>query len=166
MAGMFIGEYTFKVDGKGRMSIPADYRRELEQNDPDWTEGLRPKIAVVYGGPKQSYLECHTAGDFKALAAEIAAMERGSMERRILERMVLGAAVMTEIDPDGRLVLPQRLREKIALDGEAKFIGGGQTFQIWKPETFEAEDQARIDSWLGDRDDDFDIYSLLAKKGG
>lgn len=165
MAGMFIGEYTFKVDSKGRMSIPADYRRELEQNDATWSEGQRQKITVVYGPAKQTYLECYTADDFRKVAQDIAAMPRGSMERRILERLVLGAAFQTEIDPDGRLVLPQKIREKIGLETEAKYIGGGETFQIWKPETFEIEDQARNDAWLEQFPEDFDVLTLLSKSG-
>lgn len=162
MAGMFIGDFTFKVDGKGRMSIPADYRRELEQNDPSWADGLRPKVAIVQGSPRQTYLEAHTIADFKALAAEITAMDRGDMHRKVMERFILGTASILEIDPDGRLVLPGAMREKIDLAGEARIMGLGQTFRIWKPDTFVAHDVAG--DWLMNQDDDFDIYALLPSR--
>ena len=45
----FTGEHTQKVDGKGRMSIPADFRRVLESQDPDWTDGLTPRMYLLYG---------------------------------------------------------------------------------------------------------------------
>ncbi|MDG1769388.1 MAG: MraZ N-terminal domain containing protein, partial [Yoonia sp.] len=45
----FTGEHIQKVDGKGRMSIPADFRRVLESQDPDWTDGLNPRMYLLYG---------------------------------------------------------------------------------------------------------------------
>ena len=43
----FTGEHTQKVDGKGRMSIPADFRRVLEAGDPEWTTGLSPRMYLL-----------------------------------------------------------------------------------------------------------------------
>ena len=48
------------MDGKGRVSIPAAFRRVLEQGDPDWTEGLRPELVLAYGGQSQKYIEGYT----------------------------------------------------------------------------------------------------------
>lgn len=165
MAGMFIGEYTFKVDAKGRMSIPALFRRELEEGDPGARETQRPKLVIVYGNDRKKFLEVYTADAFRRVAADINAMQRGTQERRMLERFVLGMSHPTEVDVDGRLVLPQKLREKIDLSGEAYFIGAGETFQIWKPETFEAENATTTDAWLDAYPDDFDPLSLLSKPG-
>ena len=73
----------------------------------------------------------------------------------------------TTVDETGRLVLPQKLREKIGLEGEAFFIAAGDTFQIWKPETYEAEELAKTEEWLDDLPEDFDplIYLDKAKSG-
>ena len=60
MARRFRGEIVQKVDGKGRVSIPAAFRRVLEQGDPDWTEGLRPELVLAYGGQSQKYIEGYT----------------------------------------------------------------------------------------------------------
>ena len=75
--------------------------------------------------------------------------------------MFNGQSMQTELDPDGRLVLAQRLRDKIDLDGEAFFIASGDTFQIWKPETYESEELARTEAWLDEQPDDFDPLSML-----
>ncbi|MGH1329882.1 MAG: division/cell wall cluster transcriptional repressor MraZ [Paracoccaceae bacterium] len=162
MAGMFIGEYTFKVDAKGRMSIPALFRRELEEGDASACDTNRPKLVIVYGNAKKKFLEVYTAEAFRKVAADIGNMPRGTQDRRMLERFVLGMSHPTEVDADGRLVLPQKLREKIALDKEAFFIGAGETFQIWKPETFDTENAATTDAWLDEMPDDFDPLSLLS----
>lgn len=143
----FRGEYTFKVDGKGRVSIPALFRRVLEEGDPNWTTGLRPELVIVYGDESRDYLEVFTIAAIDALDTKIARLPRGPLRRR-LERMVSGQSHQTEVDGDGRLVLPQKLREKIGLEAEAFFIATGETFQIWKPDTFEAHD-ATFDEGLG-----------------
>lgn len=161
MAGMFIGEHTFKVDGKGRVSIPADFRRELEEGDPLSSQTGRPRMVIVYGHDAQKQLIVHTYEGYKALAADIAALPRGSERRKIMQRMILNRARPTEVDNDGRLVLPQLLRDKIGLDGTAYFAGMGETFEIWKPETFDIEDAKITGDLLADQGEDFDPLSLL-----
>ena len=145
MVGMFIGEHTFKVDGKGRVSIPADFRRELEEGDPLASQSGRPRMVIVYGHDAQQHLTVYTYDGYRQLAAEIAALPRGSERRKIMERMVLNRARPTEVDTDGRLVLPQMLRDKIGLEGAADSAGLGETFEIWKPETRAARDAAVLD---------------------
>ena len=93
--------------------------------------------------------------------ARIDALPRGSHGRKTLERMFNGQSMPTELDPDGRLVLAQKLRDKIGLEGEAFFIASGDTFQIWKPETYEAEELTRTEAWLDEQPEDFDPLTLL-----
>ena len=45
----FRGEAENKVDSKGRVSIPAPFRRVLEEGDPDWSNGVNPNFVIVYG---------------------------------------------------------------------------------------------------------------------
>ena len=161
MARRFRGESHHKVDAKGRVSIPALFRRVLEAGDPDWKEGLRPQLIIVYGDHRRKFLECFTIEAIDEVDAKIAAMPRGSIERRMLERLIHGQSYPTEVDSDGRLVLPQKLREKIGLGAEAFFIASGDTFQIWRPETYETEELSKTEAWLDDLPDDFDPMSLL-----
>ena len=161
MARRFRGESHHKVDAKGRVSIPALFRRVLEAGDPDWKEGLRPQLVIVYGDHRRKYLECYTIEAIEEVDAKIADLPRGSVERRMVERMFHGQSLPTEVDGDGRLVLPQKLREKIGLEAEAFFIASGDTFQIWKPETYESVELARTEAWLDGMPDDFDPLTLL-----
>jgi len=66
------------------------------------------------------------------------------------------------VDETGRIVLPAKLRAKIDLDEAAYFIATGDTFQIWKPETFEA-DEAKFEALLDQYPEDFDPLVLLDK---
>lgn len=93
--------------------------------------------------------------------AKISALPRGSMQRKMLQRMFHGQSFPTNVDETGRLVLPAKLRSKIDLEGEAFFIGAGDTFQIWKPETYEVEELAKAEEWMDDLPDDFDPMEYL-----
>ena len=62
-------------------------------------------------------------------------------------------------------MLPAKLRQKIGIDKEAYFIAAGDTFQIWNPETYEA-DQQKTDAWLEGQPEDFDPLAFLDGDGG
>ncbi len=148
MARRFRGESHHKVDSKGRVSIPASFRRVLEAEDPNWTPEKSPELVIVYGDHRRKYLECYTMNAIDEVDRKIDAMPRGTPERKMLQRLFHGQSFPTTVDDTGRLVLPAKLRAKIDLEGEAFFIAAGDTFQIWKPETYEQEEAARAEAWL------------------
>lgn len=163
MAVRFRGEFHQKVDAKGRVSIPAAFRRVIEGCDPDWTDGLRPNLVIVYGDHRRKYLECYTMEAIDQIDRQIAAMQRGTDGRKMLERLFHGQSHATQVDEDGRIGLPQKLRDKLGLEPgtEAFFIASGDSFQIWKPDTYETEEVARTEAWLEQQPEDFDPLSLL-----
>jgi transcriptional regulator MraZ len=160
VANRFRGKSVHKVDGKGRVSIPAPYRRVLEENDPDWTDGLNANFVLVYGGKSRDFLEGYSITAMNEVDENIADMKRGSKKRRILEHMFSGQSLQLQIDETGRLVLSQALRDKIGIGGEALFIASGDTFQIWQPEAYEQQ-AARYEEELEDLGGDFDPLILL-----
>ncbi len=156
----FRGEFTNKVDTKGRVSIPAPFRRVLEAGDPDWTEGLNPNFVIVYGDHRRKYLECYTVQEMEDVEDRISRMKRGSQKRRVLERLFSTQSVTTSVDETGRIVLSAKLRDKIGLSKEAQFASNVDTFQIWEPSTYEDE-LASTEEYLDEMDDDFDPLMLL-----
>ena len=78
----------------------------------------------------------------------------------MLERLFHGQSFPTSVDDTGRLVIPQRLREKIGIKAEVYFIASGDTFQIWNPETFK-KDQEKANAWLKSLPEDFDPLIYL-----
>ena len=167
MVRRFRGEFDQKVDAKGRVSIPASFRRVLEAGDPQYTQGLKPELVIVYGDHRRKYLECYTMQAIAEVDDKIDALPRGSMERKMLQRLFHGQSFPTSVDETGRIVMPAKLRNKIDLEDAAFFIAAGDTFQIWKPETYESEEAARTDEWLDELPEDFDplIYLDQAKEG-
>ena len=158
----FTGEYVQKVDGKGRMSIPADFRRVLESGDPTWTEGLTPALYLLYGDHLREQLQVYSAVEFDAIAARIKAMPLGDANRTRLSRLILGQSIRLEVDKDGRIVMPIRQRQKLGLtEGEVYFSGVGDHFEIWKADTFSASVGKGLTDWLAEQPDGFDPLSLL-----
>ena len=160
MARRFRGESVHKVDAKGRVSIPALFRRVLEASDPDFADGLNPNMTIVYGGEKQKFLEVYTQEAIFEVDEKISRLGRGTPARRALEHIFNGQALPTQTDDTGRLVLPQKLRDKVGISGEAYFKASGDTFQIWARESYEARN-SDIEDWLDSQGEDFDPLTLL-----
>ncbi len=160
MARRFRGESVHKVDAKGRVSIPAAFRRVLEENDPEWTDGLHPNLVIVYGDGSRNFLEGFSITAMTDVDERIARLPRGSRNRRLLERMFSGQAVQMQVDDTGRLVLSQKLRDKIGIANEALFIASGDTFQIWEPEAY-GSGVTHFEDLAEEFDPDFDPLTLL-----
>ncbi|WP_371731809.1 division/cell wall cluster transcriptional repressor MraZ [Ruegeria sp. HKCCA6707] len=153
------------MDTKGRVSIPALFRRVLEASDPNWQPGGSPELVIVYGGPNRKFLECYSMEAIDEVDAKIDALPRGSTQRKMLQRMFHGQSFPTTVDETGRLVLPAKLRDKIGLEKEAFFIAAGDTFQIWKPEVYEAEAESDAEEWVEEYSEDFDPMQFLDGPG-
>jgi MraZ protein len=154
------------MDPKGRVSIPALFRRVVEAADPEWSEGKRPNLVIIYGDHRRKYLECYTIEAIEEIDDQISDLQRGSPERELLEKLYGGQSHPTQIDEDGRIILPQKLREKIELENEAFFIASGDRFLIWKPETYQAVEVARTEAFLDQFPENFHPLTLLPGKKG
>ncbi|MCV6591440.1 MAG: division/cell wall cluster transcriptional repressor MraZ [Silicimonas sp.] len=160
MVRSFRGEGDQKVDAKGRVSIPASYRTVLRDCDPNWSEGKLPEFVIVYGGPNRDYLECFTIDAANEMDERISRLPRGSANRRLMERLFHTQSHLASVDDTGRIVLPAKLRNKIGIENMAYFAAKGDTFQIWKPETYKGED-SDLDELLASLPAGADEWSLL-----
>lgn len=160
MAEVFLNGGRHKVDAKGRVSIPSGFRSVMADCDPNWTEGLSPQFYIVFGDTRRDYLECFTVEAMDEVITKIKAMPRGSKNRKILEFVYFQGSQKMSVDDTGRIVLSQKLRDRIGLTGEAEFVAAGDTFQIWHPDKFAefADDQT---SALEELPPDMDVAELL-----
>ncbi len=160
MIRRFRGESVHKVDQKGRVSVPAPFRRVLEEGDPDWTEGLNPNFVIIYGRPGRPCLEGYTIRAIGEIDDQIAKLPRFSPEREMIERFINTRSVYAQVDENGRMVLSAKLREMAGLDDEALFAGMGDKFQVWTPDGF-AADEARIQGQIAAMGAEADPLALL-----
>ena len=137
MIRRFRGESLHKVDAKGRVSVPAPFRRVLEEGDPDFSRGSSPNFVIVYGGVRGDCLEGYTISSISKVDKLISKLPRFSKDREMLERFINTQSTYMQLDETGRIVLSHRLKEKIGIGDEAIFAGMGEKFQIWEPKNFE-----------------------------
>lgn len=147
------------MDAKGRMNIPSDLRRVLVDGDPDCPASGTPRIVILFGPHLQDHLQAYTISDMQKIEAGIRKLPRGSKQRKKASRDILGKSWETEIDKDGRVVLPKALRDQIGLTGQAVLTGLGEYFEIWDKARFDAMevDEAEDDDW----GEDFDPMTLI-----
>ncbi len=162
MVQAFTGEHVQKVDRKGRMSVPADYRRTLEGGDPAWTELLTPRLVVVYGQHLKDSLHSFTVQQHDSIVARINALPLGSPDRKRLGHVMITQSQKLDVDRDGRIILPLRMRQKLGIEeGDVYFRGMGDHFEMWKSDTFKATVEEDIDAWLAEMPDGYDPLSIL-----
>jgi MraZ protein len=135
----FTGSSTHKVDAKGRVSLPADFRKVLE--------GVGSTHVVVL--PQMNHPDFHVVlsrTGYEKVVEQFEAMELSHADTEALALRIVTDARQIPVDDVGRMVLSKDLREQIGLDGEARFVGRGSSFQIWGPgnrEVFEASARDR-----------------------
>lgn len=161
MAAVFIGESVHKVDSKGRVSIPSDFRAVLQEHDPEYNPARGARVVVnYYKRPAKSFLQCYTVSSFNALAQQILAMPAGAPHKDMLQTLYISKAHPAMVDETGRMVLPAKCRDPFGISDEAVFMAAGDTFKIMTPRAYEAE-MAALESYLNALDDNIDPLSLL-----
>ena len=156
----FRGEAENKVDNKGRVSIPAAFRRILEEGDPDWSSGLNPNLVVVYGRRNRKCLEGYSIGSIEIVDNLVSNLPRYSKEREILERLLNSQSLYIQLDENGRIILPLKLRKLVEIQTTAVFVGMGEKFQIWNPTNY-ISDMNLIEKNLSENNLEEELYSLL-----
>ena len=117
---MFLGQYQHSLDDKGRLTIPSAFRETLSAGA-FVSQGFDRNLMVM------------TNDYFQQVYERLNAMSITDPAARLLRRLILSSAYQVEVDKAGRILLPQHLRQFLALNGEAMVIGQGEYFEIWTP---------------------------------
>lgn len=133
---LFLSTYVNKVDAKGRVSVPAQFRSAL---------GLESFQGVVmFCSNQHAALEGFSWSFMKEVSERLDNFDLFSNPQDDLATAVFGDSVQLAFDGDGRIVLPKELMDFAGLEGSAAFVGLGKKFQIWNPKTFKKRrDEAR-----------------------
>ena len=118
---MFIGEYKHSVDDKGRMAIPAKFRKSLA-GGVVVTRGIDPHLYIF------------PAEEWAKLADKIAKLSITQANSRAFSRHMLGGASEAEIDSQGRILIPEYLRQHAGISNQAVVIGLYDRVEIWSDE--------------------------------
>lgn len=131
---MFLGEYTHTLDDKGRLTLPAKYRAELAVG-----------LIVTRGIDKCLFV--FPMSEWQALSGKLSALPLTDPQAREFQRLIFSGASDTELDKQGRVLLPQYLREYAGLDGDVIVAGLNTHMEIWAPDAWNAI-RANFDSGI------------------
>jgi len=129
---MFIGEYEYRVDEKGRVPVPPKFR----------TEELKRDGMVLSPGMEKS-ITLYPPSEWKKIAESLAAGPLLPSKLRKLSRAMFSTAFSVEMDGQGRIMIPTQLREHAGIIGEVVITGTNAFIEIWSKEQWTAE---KIDS--------------------
>ena len=122
---MFMGRYNHTIDPKGRLSIPSKYR-----------EILGDEFVVSKG--MDGCLFVYADEDLKAFEAKLASLPLVNEEARQFARFFLSGAQYVTVDKQGRILLPQDLRDFAGLEKDVVLAGTGGRIEIWSLEQWNA----------------------------
>jgi MraZ protein len=126
---LFLSTFINKIDAKGRVSVPAQFRVSLASQD---FSGI-----IIYESFINDCIEGCDLNRIKALSDSIDNLDPFSEERDAFATAILGSAIQLAFDSDGRVILPQILIKKAEIKDQAVFVGKGSTFEIWQPAKFD-----------------------------
>jgi|SRR3989344_2633785 len=120
---MFIGEYQHTIDEKGRVALPVKFRKQLG------------RIAVVTKG-LDNCLFLYTQEEWKKLADKLAVLPISKANSRAFSRLMLAGAMDVEIDGQGRIMLPEYLRQFSKMKKNVIIAGLYNRLEIWDMEAW------------------------------
>ena len=158
----FRGENKHKIDQKGRVSVPADFRRGIIGGDPDHQPGAtHAAFTIVYGDHRLACLKCYTETAIREIDEAIGQMNLASEERRFLEFFYQTKSFKAQLDPSGRFILPKNLKDKVNIGTEVWFAGTGASFELWSAQIYHEHCQKLENQFFGKGAESFDPLQLL-----
>jgi MraZ protein len=138
---LFMGTHTNRIDGKGRVSVPASFRNTVELRS---SKGL-----ILFKSLVDPAIEGMTLERLNRMAAALESFPPFAPERAYFETAIFGGAQALAYDLEGRCSLPKPFLDQVGITTEVAFLGRGSTFQIWEPEALkrrQAESVAALKS--------------------
>ena len=121
---MFMGEYNHTIDAKGRLIIPSKFREILGD------------VFVVTKG-LDGCLFVYDNEEWKLFEEKLRALPITNKEARQFVRFFLAGAAEVEVDKQGRILIPNTLREFAQINKDVVLLGVGSRIEIWGREQFE-----------------------------
>lgn len=141
---MFIGEYNHNIDAKGRAIVPAKFRDELGD-----------KFIVTQ--ELDNCLALYTMESWNELVAKLNKLPTTNRKATAYKRFKLASAFECEPDGNGRIMIPQKLRDYAGITKEIVSAGNGDKVEIW--------DKARWEEYNSSYDFDDESLDSLSEFG-
>ncbi len=124
---MFAGEYKCTVDGKGRFILPAPFR-DLFQNP----ESTQESKGIIFLKGQEPSLWLYRLEDWQNILGRTRA-KLDDDQSRLFMHFIVSESLTSEIDKNGRICIPKRLRDYAQIDTEVTVVGLYERLEIWSP---------------------------------
>ncbi len=146
---MFVGKYNNSIDSKSRIIVPAKFREELGG-----------KCVIVKALDR--CLTIYPAEQWEKFVKEkLAVLPEGNLQARKIKRRFFSSAAECDVDKQGRLTIPQELKEYAGIEKELITIGSDMTIEVWSKEYWEDE----LDSDTGELMNASEVAESLEQYG-
>ena len=119
-----LGTHSYQLDPKGRVSLPAKFREAFE-------EGLWLTVG------QDRCLYCFPRAEWERRSREVDAFALSDKDGRAFSRLFFASADEAKVDGQGRVTIPQRLRDAVGIRKEVVVIGVRERMEIWDRGSFE-----------------------------
>lgn len=143
---MFNGRFDHAIDEKGRVSIPARFRDELQKAGHD-------RLYITnFIFEREKMLELYPPAEWEAMVAKFARRRTGDRVAQLFETFYIGGAHEVQVDRQGRILIPTKLREFAGLERDVTFSARPNLFQLWNRATLDKILKSAEDQLLADPD--------------
>lgn len=115
---MFMGEFEHSLDSKGRLTVPVKFR-----------EGLGETFVVTRGLDKCLFV--YPNEEWQILESKLKSLPMTRSDARSFVRFFFSGASECEMDKQGRILLPQKLRDYAGLEKDCILLGVSNRVEIW-----------------------------------
>ena len=126
---MFLSTYENKLDKKGRVSVPANFRSHLSN--------LGYNGVICYPSFNNSSIEACSQDRIEKISSAIDSLNPFEEKRDYFATSVLSESSNLIFDTEGRVQFPKKLLNFAKIKSDILFVGLGKTFQVWSPKNFE-----------------------------
>ncbi len=123
--GGFLGSFLHQLDEKGRVALPAPFRRE---------QGGEPFVLLHWQDEALFLYPSRAWGEVEERLREL---RRRRPESRLEVTRLTANAVEVVPDKQGRILIPERLKAAVKLEGEVLIVGALDRIELWNPRVFE-----------------------------
>lgn len=124
----FMGEYDHSVDEKGRINVPARFRKALPPETRDtfiitlWVEGCIAGYAL---------------DEWERVKSKLRTISAMKKRARQVRRLIVSRALEVAVDKQGRITIPRAMLDKVNITDRVKMVGVLERFEIWNPDQYE-----------------------------
>ena len=126
---MFLSTYLNKLDKKGRVSVPANFRSYLSN--------LGYNGVICYPSFNNNCIEAWPQDRIEKISNAIDSLNPFEEKKDYFATSILSESINLQFDSEGRILITSKLLKHAKIKNSILFVGQGKTFQIWEPNNYE-----------------------------